>query len=912
MVICRCDLGPASSGEQGPAVTLCSVCGKRVSEKNSTASLTQWIFRDNVCTCKNSPEAQALRELMRQRPSATTQVELGPDELEEAEELPLDSNQFPTDRYKPVKELGRGASGIVYLCRDRLLGKPVAIKCLQSITDAQLVDFQNEARATSQLHHPGVVKIMDFGATAGGSPFMVMEYLTGISLSAFIFENGGLTVEQFTELFSKTAEALAYTHDKSMFHRDIKSSNIILVDDGSKNGVVKLIDFGVAIVKQANLEPTIVQGRTLAGTPLYMPPDQAKGLPYDARSEVYSLGCVMFEALTGRPPFIGDTALETINMHATAPLPPLEDWCSAGNYDECIAQIVQKCLEKDPSKRFRSMQELADELNRNTTKPAGNEQTQVSRRTAYRHLLKPAAIAVSIILLCIIVAQVVVQSGVMHDSSHYVGEATKSLGEGNYDEAIRLSNIVLERDENNVPSLDNRAVAYFLKGSTEMALADLNRAIQVAYAPDRPKELQLPRDGALHFHRAVVYSQLDRVKLAKSDFVRSVEYEPYNWEREKFAAWLKHQKAYMHSIESSIDDVVAVKTTPQWKRWSANNAALLYATDQFVETINEPLPTYLTIDQGPYTVRSLRKILVPPVTILDIRKGVNIHDRDLISVLTDYKKLGTLQMFDCENVNGEFLKVIPRTLITSLAFTKVPILDSNLQYLNKSHINRLYIAGCKTFTGEGFRKFHAPLDELALTWLPVDVDDMYKPTLSSIPQEAFPTQPIDKLQNVGVTNLCIAGDGLTDSDFDDLARLPKVRSLRLIGRRFLPLEYVSRINKMPLLQDVEFYGCKFDWKGLMNRSPKQHQLNLRLAQSGTKDLDLIPLAQLNLEDLSLDEPDLTNGALRHIATMKTLKRVVFVKTPAGTSVEELKKLKESLPLCQSIIYFDSENKNHTL
>lgn len=284
--------------------------------------------------------------------------------MSDAQELLLDSDSFPSKRYEALSVIGQGAAGVVYLCRDRMLGgKKVAIKCLRAITADQLVSFQREAKATSLLTHPGVVAVLDFGSSENGAPYMVMEYVNGSSLEQVLNEKGAFNYRDAVPLFVKIAEALAYAHSKEIYHRDLKSSNILLVDAGEKTPDVRIIDFGVASVKQATQEPTIHQGRTIVGTPTYMSPDQAKNLPFDARSEIYALGCVMFETLTGRVPFVAETALEVIAMHAHEPPPAISSVRSDIQFPTRVETIIATCLAKDPDGRYQSMNALLEALN---------------------------------------------------------------------------------------------------------------------------------------------------------------------------------------------------------------------------------------------------------------------------------------------------------------------------------------------------------------------------------------------------------------------------------------------------------------------------------------------------------------------------------------------------------------------
>src|SRR5262249_52482188 len=150
-------------------------------------------------------------------------------------------------------------------------------------------------------------------------------------------------------------------HQKGVYHRDITSSNILCLSADPQNPDVRVIDFGVARVKQQ--ENTGEQSTTMVGTPAYMAPDQARGLPYGERSEVYSLGCVMFEALTGRVPFEAASPLEAMSLHAHAVPPRLDEMRTDVDYPEDLIDVVETCLQKEPGDRFRSMQQLNAALN---------------------------------------------------------------------------------------------------------------------------------------------------------------------------------------------------------------------------------------------------------------------------------------------------------------------------------------------------------------------------------------------------------------------------------------------------------------------------------------------------------------------------------------------------------------------
>ncbi|MBX9666694.1 MAG: protein kinase [Candidatus Obscuribacterales bacterium] len=310
-----------------------------------SGSLTQWILRSGKCNCQKQELKIAPR-----RPDTTGDTACTNEELE------VHAEKFPSDRYKPLAQLGTGASGTVYLARDRILSKKVAVKILNELNAEQLMQFQEEARTTSKLNHPNIIAILDFGPTDSGTPYMVLEYLdNAITLERYLEDNGPLSVEQAIKVFSDVCAGLFYAHEQGVFHRDIKPTNILLI--GSEDLSAKIIDFGVAKVKQETQEPTIYQGRTIAGTPGYMAPEQVVGNTYTVQADIYSLGAVLFEALTGKQPFSGHSTLEIIAMQANSPVPSLKK-TSAMVFPDPLEELVAKCLNRNPSSRFESAEEL--------------------------------------------------------------------------------------------------------------------------------------------------------------------------------------------------------------------------------------------------------------------------------------------------------------------------------------------------------------------------------------------------------------------------------------------------------------------------------------------------------------------------------------------------------------------------
>jgi serine/threonine-protein kinase len=230
--------------------------------------------------------------------------------------------------YKIISELGRGGMGVVYLADHRHMGRRAAIKFLLpelSRLGDRLQRFFLEARAASLVDHDGIVRVFDCDVHVNGSAYIVMEYLNGQSLQAFLAGRGRLAAAEAASIIVRVADALAAAHDRGIVHRDLKPENIFVL--ASPPGGIKVLDFGVAKLSHAfDNAPYRTQSGAVVGTPLYMSPEQARGSGglVDARADIYSMGCILFEMLSGRPPFTHASANELLLAHIGTRPPPLD------------------------------------------------------------------------------------------------------------------------------------------------------------------------------------------------------------------------------------------------------------------------------------------------------------------------------------------------------------------------------------------------------------------------------------------------------------------------------------------------------------------------------------------------------------------------------------------------------------
>lgn len=266
-------------------------------------------------------------------------------------------------RYQIAKELAKGGMGIVYKAHDNVLDKTVALKLIlyRDWSEDQLLRFQREAQASSRLLHPNIAIVYDFGLDENSTPYMVLEYVEGKTIKR-ICNKRRFDVLQTLEIGQQLCAALHHAHLNGLVHRDIKSSNVIL-DESQDPPVAKIIDFGIArIVDTPGFQRTLSSAQITPGSPPYMAPEQVKCEPIDRRCDIYSLGCVLFEMLTGKTPFRGDTALETMQMHVSTQPPLLQSVCSDVEFTDDLEGLVARCLAKRPEDRFQSASELKDEL----------------------------------------------------------------------------------------------------------------------------------------------------------------------------------------------------------------------------------------------------------------------------------------------------------------------------------------------------------------------------------------------------------------------------------------------------------------------------------------------------------------------------------------------------------------------
>lgn len=494
------------------------------------------------------------------------------------------SSEMPViDGLELIELLGRGGMSQVFRARQNLLDRDVAVKVLQSATDeASVKRFQREAVFTSKLKHPNIVDTISFGITSTGKPYLVLEYLSGVSLAEKL-RTGRLSLTQFREIFIPTLSALSYAHQNGLIHRDIKPGNIMLCADSknSESTSVKLVDFGIAKIIAAEETSSLTKSGAVIGTPLYMSPEQCLGKELDAKSDLYSLACIMHEALSGQAPYAGDSALAIMQKHSDEKnnIAPL---LASVAIPESLSNIISSALSRDPAKRPSSASEFLEKLSRSLDEctsagipelKSGHEK-ETKRSRNFLLLISTVVLVASIILAAIMLIhqqskqnqayiekavnpkRIVARAANKQESAAEISQDRKQNDEKRARAFIKRS----EYEKNPTKSLEHLENAFRLAGRSELVDAMAQKARVLLRLPNRVD------DGIEAWNEAI---RLRNIRYAEKP-ARNIRYfVEYRTELAAVYGSIGNHKEEKEFLEKALAEQFPELTdaTSNWKDW---------------------------------------------------------------------------------------------------------------------------------------------------------------------------------------------------------------------------------------------------------------------------------------------------------------------------------------------------------
>ena len=322
-------------------------------------------------------------------------------------------------QYEILSILGKGGMSVVYRARHRLMDRIVAIKVLQGDAEAIAIErFKQEAKSASLLNHPNIISIYDFGIF-GEQAYLVMDCLEGKTLADVLETEGHLNADRAVKLFRQACLALENAHKHGVIHRDLKPSNICLVPDENGHEHLKIVDFGIAkLMNKTGLQQLqLTQTGEVFGSPLYMSPEQCTGKSLDNRSDIYSLGCLMYESLTGKPPIVGTTTYETMALHVSGKPEPFNKIAPELKINPSIEALVFRCLEKRPIDRYQSAAEILSDLPTILPESGSMKIKQVEHPTKQKREMKRLRYAfwTLFVILAAVLSYMIVDDGADND-----------------------------------------------------------------------------------------------------------------------------------------------------------------------------------------------------------------------------------------------------------------------------------------------------------------------------------------------------------------------------------------------------------------------------------------------------------------------------------------------------------------
>ncbi len=569
------------------------------------------------------------------------------------------------EKYKVLSVLGRGGMGVVYKVEQIFLGHELALKTIDKhhLSEATIRRFQHEARATFAVDHPSIIAVRDFGLIDDQTPFLVMELLKGETLAALLKRKIRLSLADAVPIFVKVCFGLAHAHEMGVVHRDIKPSNIIIIDDGRSADEcnVKILDFGIA--KFTQREGGEVQALTktgeVFGSPLYMSPEQCSGGKLDQRADVYSLGCVLFEALTGTTPFVGETALATMLMHQSETIPNLKEASLGEEFSPAIEQVVRRMLAKDPEERYQDLGIAAHDLTRALS--GGNisfSKTVLPVKTEPDYSVQMSRESLALMIVCVSLVSMFLGGMAMY--FWQTGKSAPRLLSGNQSPAEQGQTFEekekRQRDEQRADALKDEKGAELVAGRATETSSDfkIHRPEALATHEFRSRYRLIPTD---------IFTE-----IAKIPGLKTIDF--------KFGNFINTD---LYKLSGSSVKKVALDMT---NLNDVGAAALAKWHD-----LKEVQISFTGVtDPGVIKLSTLKDL-----TSLDL-EGLKITDKSLLA-LKDSRTLRDLQVNHCTRITDKGISALNSDVLKNLGLSGTGCTDASLPRLAKlKHLEKLQLS----------------------------------------------------------------------------------------------------------------------------------------------------------------------------------------------------------------------------
>lgn len=676
-------------------------------------------------------------------------------------------------KYEFIRLVGTGGMSSVYLANHLLLNRPVAIKTLHAHlagNEKTLKRFRQEAQLISDLSHPNIIGVRDFGVMDGGEPFIVMDYVEGRTLASVIENESPIDFQRAIDMFKQLAGALSHAHARGVTHRDLKPSNVIVTQEAGEERL-KIIDFGIARFVNDDTPGDMTKSGEIFGSPHYMSPEQCMGQRVDGRSDIYSLGCLMYEVLTGSKPFVGTNAIETVfkQMHEAPPeIRTIRPQIRPG-----LESIIRKTLAKDPEQRYQTADAIVADLD-----TYGTSEHAVHDVRSHRSMGLNKTMAMSLSFVLVVAVGVVLLS--RPDSSHKQAAPAASR----------------TPEHNTAAPADPSLIA-----ETNLNLSDQQITPGVLATLDRYPSLRW-----VQFERTNLSDRDIEIIARKSSLemldVRETQVGDAGLQ---YALQLPRLSAlYLDSTRISNHGMVYVG---QMRKLDDLSLAKTAITDEGFRHVVD----LKSLRQLDLSELNLTDSSIPVLKSLPNLQGLNLGATNFSARVIDELPpsvsglgLNHLQITDKEI---KHLAKLPK--LVSLGLNGCPITDAGMADLSKlPKLNALYLSNTKITLAGLKRLIGLPLKTLRLSR--TGADDSWTPTIAKL----------QRLQELELDRTGVTVKGLTT-----LSGLPALRNLSLRGTT-IGDESVETLATFPALQQVNLRYTNITRKGINELRKANRELDV--------------------------------------------------------------------------------------